>query len=120
MRHWPLFAVLAAAAHLAAAAPEPPPAPEPGAGCVEVEVNGVRTQSLSCLSEKLLPAPAKARPAPPQAGMAAEAIAQRPSNQLGLFNWSATSHRMGNTFGTSVQAQRPAPPPAAPVLPRRP
>ena len=47
--------------------------------------------------------------------MGSEAIVQRPGNQLGVFNRAATSHRMGNTFGTSVYPQRP--PPVVPVLP---
>jgi hypothetical protein len=56
----------------------------------------------------------------PRSTLAAEAIAQRPSNQLGLYNEAATSHRMGNNpFGTSVNPQRPASPaPGAPVIPR--
>ncbi|RCJ05512.1 hypothetical protein DDK22_26295 [Cupriavidus necator] len=55
----------------------------------------------------------------PRSTLAVEAIAQRPSNQLGLYNEAATSHRMGNTFGTSVYPQRPASPaPGAPVIPR--
>lgn len=75
--------------------------------CVEVVVNGEHTPSYACLTQKLQPT------APPrgadgaQPGLASEAITQRPSNQLGLFNQAATSHRMGNTFGTSVYPQRP-------------
>lgn len=75
--------------------------------CVEVEVNGVRAPSYNCLSQKLTPSakPNKADGKAPQ--IASEAIVQRPSNQLGLFNRAATSNRMGNTFGTSVYPQRP-------------
>jgi hypothetical protein len=48
--------------------------------------------------------------------MASEAIVQRPSNELGLFNRAATGHRMGNAFGISVYPQRPpAATPAAPL-----
>jgi len=54
--------------------------------------------------------------------MVAEGIAQRPANQLGLFNRAATSHRMGNQFGHSVYPQRPPPPvvatPRIPQLPQ--
>ncbi|HWT19318.1 MAG TPA: hypothetical protein VN280_10420 [Variovorax sp.] len=83
--------------------------------CLEVTVNGERTPSYACLTQKLRPAvPARGAGDAPS-GMASEAIAQRPSNQLGLFNRAATGHRMGNTFGTSVHPQRP--PPVAPSSP---
>lgn len=87
--------------------------------CAEVTVNGVRAPSYDCLTQKLQPT------APPQGAdgtqpaLASEAIVQRPSNQLGLFNRAATSTRMGNTFGTSVYPQRPPPvQPSLPVGPR--
>ncbi|MCR6476344.1 hypothetical protein NU688_09270 [Variovorax sp. ZS18.2.2] len=91
-----------------------------GGNCVEVTVNGERAPSYDCLTQKLQPkAPARG-PDDAQPGMASEAIAQRPSNQLGLFNRAATGHRMGNTFGTSVHPQRPPPvPPASPLINRR-
>ncbi|WP_219118125.1 hypothetical protein [Janthinobacterium sp. UMAB-56] len=91
----------------------------PEKGCVEVEVHGQRAQSMSCLSEKLLPnSNTIKRPPPPLSG--AEAAVQRPSNQLGLYNRAALEHRMGNAFGKSVTPQRPAPaPPASPLLPPR-
>ncbi len=94
------------------------PAAETAAGCVEVEVNGVRAPSFPCLTQKLRP---RAQPAegPSAQQLASEKIAQRPGNQLGLFNYSATSQRMGNTFGTSVLPQRPSVPTAGPaVIPR--
>ncbi len=75
------------------------------AACVEVEVDGVRAPSYNCLSQKLQPKATPNSTTPPQMG--SEAIVQRPSNQLGLFNRAATSNRMGNTFGTSVYPQRP-------------
>jgi len=85
-------------------------------GCVEVEVNGMRSPSYDCLTEKLTPA-ASAAGAAPVKQMESEAIAQRPGNQLGVFNWSATSQRMGNTFGTSATPQRPAAPaPTSPLI----
>ena len=91
----------------------------PEKGCVEVEVNGKRAQSMSCLSEKLLPnSNTVNRPPPTLSG--AEATVQRPSNQLGLYNRAALEHRMGNAFGKSVTPQRPpAPAPASPLLPAR-
>lgn len=90
--------------------------------CAEVTVNGVRTPSYECLTQKLQPkappqGPDGAQPAQP--GLASEAIVLRPSNQLGLFNRAATSTRMGNTFGTSVYPQRPPQvQPSLPVGPR--
>lgn len=83
--------------------------------CVEVMVNGERTPSYACLTQKLRPASPPRGVGDAQPGMASEAITQRPSNQLGLFNRAATGHRMGNTFGTSVHPQRP--PPAVPASP---
>ncbi|MGK5060107.1 hypothetical protein ACQ4WY_24530 [Janthinobacterium sp. LB2P49] len=88
----------------------------PEKGCVEVEVNGKRAQSISCLNEKLLPNSNTVNRQPP-ALSGAEATVQRPSNQLGLYNRAALEHRMGNAFGKSVTPQRPAPPPASPLLP---
>ena len=80
---------------------------------------GRRVQSMSCLNEKLLPAPDAATRQPP-ALSTAETNLQRPSNQLGLYNRAALEHRMGNAFGKSVTPQRPAPaPPASPLLPPR-
>jgi hypothetical protein len=75
--------------------------------CFEVEVNGERAPSYECLTQKLRPAPSAGGAAPTPALMGSEAIVQRPSNQLGLFNRQATANRMGNTFGTSVYPQRP-------------
>ena len=91
----------------------------PQKGCVEVEVNGQRAPSMSCLNEKLLPISNTLNRQPP-ALSGAEATVQRPSNQLGLYNRAALEHRMGNAFGKSVTPQRPAPPPpASPLLPPR-
>ena len=91
----------------------------PDKGCVEVEVNGQRAQSMSCLNEKLLPNSNTMNRQPP-ALSGAEAVMQRPSNQLGLYNRAALEHRMGNAFGKSVTPQRPpTPAPASPLLPPR-
>jgi len=88
--------------------------------CVEVTVNGERAPSYDCLTQKLQPKAPQRGPGDAQPGMASEAITQRPSNQLGLFNRAATGHRMGNTFGTSVYPQRPPPvAPASPLINRR-
>ena len=91
----------------------------PQKGCVEVEANGQRAPSISCLNEKLLPS-SNTMSRPPPALSGAEATMQRPSNQLGLYNRAALEHRMGNAFGKSVTPQRPpAPAPASPLLPPR-
>ena len=100
---------LAAAENLTAPA-------ETADSCVEVEVNGVRTPSYVCLTQKLRAAKPGQNPNTPP-GLASEQILNRPGNQLGLFNRAATSNRMGNTFGTSVYPQRPAPaPPSSPYI----
>ena len=86
-------------------------------GCVEIEVDGVRSPSFSCLTRKLLPA-TKQRQFP-GAELEGSNITRRSGNQLGLFNQAATSHRMGNTFGTSVRPQRPDNAPISPLIPPR-
>ncbi len=79
----------------------------------------MRAPSYACLSQKMSPnRDAAARQAAAQ-GLASEAIVQRPSNQLGLFNRAAMANRMGNTFGTSVYPQRPpSTAPTSPVIPK--
>ncbi|MWL90173.1 hypothetical protein [Cupriavidus sp. SW-Y-13] len=84
--------------------------------CAEVEVNGERAPAYDCLTQRLAPASS------PRAGkpgvLGSEAIANQPSNQLGLYNRAATSTRMGNTFGASVLPQRPPPSNGvAPIIP---
>lgn len=124
MREWPCLwpalvgGLLSAASAMAPAqAASESDATQPS--CIEVEVDGVRAPSYACLTQKLSPAAGSAGRLPPSQGLASEAIAQRPSNQLGLFNRAATSNRMGNTFGTSVYPQRPpSPAPASPLIPR--
>ncbi len=94
-----------------------PAAADDAASCIEVEVNGEKTPSFACLTQKLRPAADAQKNSPPPA-FGSEAIILRPSNQLGLFNRAATSNRMGNTFGTSVYPQRPPPQvPATPLIP---
>jgi len=88
-----------------------------GKGCVEVELQGKREQSISCLNEKLQP-PANTTDRRPPTLSGAEETIQRPSNQLGLYNRAALEHRMGNAFGKSLVPQRPStPPPASPLVP---
>lgn len=95
-------------------------APDAPAPCTEVEVNGVRTSSFACLTDKLRPNTARERGDPAsKPALQSEAIVQRPPNQLGLFNRAATSTRMGNNFGVSVYPQRPpVQAPVSPVPPR--
>lgn len=89
--------------------------------CISVEVNGVRTLPYECLSRQL---------ASPQTTVSAEKLrdisplsarnAARPTNELGLFNRSATSIRMGSNFGHSAMPQRPSSPPMqSPIIPAR-
>ena len=94
------------------------PAADDAGSCIEVEVNGEKTPSFACLTQKLRPAAGVGKATPPPPALGSEAIILRPSNQLGLFNRAATSNRMGNTFGTSVYPQRPPPQvPATPMIP---
>ena len=111
-----LLALLGAWAPLAGAQT----APDAPAPCTEVEVNGVRTSSFACLTDKLRPDVPRERGDPAsKPALQSEAIVQRPPNQLGLFNRAATSTRMGNNFGVSVYPQRPpVQAPVSPVPPR--
>lgn len=77
-------------------------------GCINVEINGYKALSYECLSEQLANPQGAAAARANQAAMNVP-IERRPANQLGLYNQSATRIRMGNTFGKSAQAQRPAP-----------
>lgn len=102
---WLLLSGLALSAATAAQSDSTAPAQRPTASpCVDVEVNGYRALSYECLTAQI--APALQRPADHPA-LASEDILSRPGNQLGLFNRSATSNRMGNTLGTSAYPQRP-------------
>jgi len=76
--------------------------------CIEVEVNGEKILSYSCLTLKLKPTVNTQAKSRVQPTMGSESIVQKPGNQLDLFNYAATSHRMGNAFGNSVTPQRPA------------
>lgn len=85
-------------AHAGAAVAQP--------SCISVEVNGVRTLPYACLSEQLLPETMRNKTAEVPVVLSAR-NAQRPANELGVFNRSATAIRMGTNFGHSAQAQRP-------------
>lgn len=113
-----MAAVAALASGIGSPARAADAAPAPASSCIEVTVNGERVPSYDCMTDKLRPS--AAAPGAANQGLASEAIVQRPSNQLGLFNRAATEHRMGNTFGTSVYPQRPpAAVPSSPLMPAR-
>lgn len=76
--------------------------------CINVEVNGYQALSYECLSQKLANPNGQKATERNQEAMNIP-VYKRAPNQLGLFNQSATGIRMGNTFGTSVKPQRPAP-----------
>jgi hypothetical protein len=82
--------------------------------CIDVEVDGYRTPSYDCLSKQMAPVQTGGPRQDP--GQASGWVANAPSNQVGLFNQASTSNRMGNTFGTSVYPQRPAPAAPPPVI----
>ena len=81
--------------------------------CVDVAVNDHPALSYACLNQQLA-ASADASSGPqPQL----DAVTHAPSNQqLGQFNFSALSIRMGNNLGKSVYPQRPPPPAPMPLL----
>lgn len=85
--------------------------------CIGVEVNGQRSQSFGCLTQKLQPTPSAQADNPENKVPGSEEIAHRPSNQVGLFNYSSLSHRMGNQLGVSVFPQRAPTAPAVPQVP---
>lgn len=93
----------------------PAPAKPADTRCVDVEVNGERVPDYACLGQ-LMTSPTP--PASPDANLTgSERIVRQPPTKLGLANRAATQQRMGNTFGTSTQPQRPPPPPPKPVIP---
>lgn len=79
------------------------------AGCVEVSVGGYKAPDYNCLSQQMGGNPegtAAAQNTQPGVNVP---INKRPPNQIGLATPAATSTRMGNTFGTALKPQRPAP-----------
>jgi len=80
--------------------------PDSKEGCINVEVNGYKALSYECLSQQLANPDGNAAVRRNQEAMYVP-VHQRPSNQMGLFNQSATQIRMGNNFGRSVMPQRP-------------
>ncbi|MFC4761677.1 hypothetical protein [Dyella koreensis] len=83
--------------------------------CVEVSINQRSVLAFDCLSRALAPGDT----ANPMAkAPAIDAVALEPSNrQVGQYNFSALSHRMGNNLGKSVFPQWPSPTyPSVPLL----
>jgi len=83
--------------------------------CVEVSINQHSVLAFDCLSRALAPVAAANATAQVRA---MDAVALEPSNrQVGQYNFSALSHRMGSNLGTSVLPQRPPPTyPSVPLL----
>lgn len=80
--------------------------------CVDVSINDHPVLAYACLNHQLAPDPS----APVSPGLTAE-VASEPSNrQVGQFNFSAFSNRMGDALGKSVHPQRPPPPAPPPLL----
>ncbi|GLQ45896.1 hypothetical protein GCM10007862_09470 [Dyella lipolytica] len=85
----------------------------PASSCVDVTVNDHPALSYACLNQRLA-ASADAPAGPP---LQLDAVTREPGNrQLGQFNFSAFSHRMGDSLGRSVTPQRPPPAPPPPLL----
>jgi hypothetical protein len=79
--------------------------------CVDVSINDHPVLAYACLNRQL--APATSAPFTPDL---TAGVAREPSNrQVGQFNYSAFSNRMGNQLGKSVHPQR-LPPLAPPPL----
>lgn len=80
--------------------------------CVDVSINQHAVLAFDCLSRAL--ATGSQQPVAPPPVL--DAVANDPSNrQVGQYNFSALSHRMGSNLGKSVYPQRP--PAAAPAPP---
>lgn len=81
--------------------------------CVDVTVNDHPALSFTCLNQRLA-ASANAADGPQ---VQLNAVAGEPGNQqLGQFNFSALSHRMGDNLGKSAYPQRPPPLVPPPLL----
>lgn len=105
-RRWAWAGVMAVAGHAWAQQPASPPS------CVDVSINQHAVLAFDCLSRALSPAPA----ATAARTMPMDSVVGEPSNrQVGQYNFSALSHRMGSNLGKSVLPQRP--PPSYPAPP---
>lgn len=75
-------------------------------GCIDVQVGQTRALAYDCLTRQLQGGDGQRAARANREAMQLD-VSRRSSNQLGLFNQSATGQRMGNTFGVSVHPQRP-------------
>ena len=75
-------------------------------GCIDVQVGQTRALAYDCLTRQLQGTEGQRAARANREAMRMD-VSKRPSNQLGLFNQSATGQRMGNAFGVSVHPQRP-------------
>ncbi len=80
--------------------------------CVDVTVNDQHMLTYDCLNRQL--APPATKPAQPMAGSAGDIVRQPSNQQVGQFNFSAFSERMGSNLGKSAYPQRPPPTQQAP------
>lgn len=83
------------------------PAPGP---CVTVDIAGHRAGHLECATDRLQAAADTAQAQTRSAIETPVIGAGSPDVQTGVANQTATRLRMGNSFGTSVQPQRPGRP----------
>jgi hypothetical protein len=99
---------LPATAQVAAPAPA---SSDSRAPCVDVAINDHPALSYDCLNRRL----SMAATAPAQPAIELDAVTHEPGNrQVGQYNVSALSHRMGANLGHSAQPQRPPPSPPPP------
>jgi len=109
-----LIGVLATACAGQVTAAETPPSSSSVASpsCVDVSINQHAVLAFDCLSRAL--GTGAKQPVAPSPML--DAVANEPSNrQVGQYNFSALSHRMGSNLGKSVIPQRP--PVVAPAPP---
>jgi hypothetical protein len=97
---------------VSAAAEQPSPAPARPDGetaCVDVAVNDHPVLAYDCLNRQLALRPVLSSATDPRAAL--DAVTRLPPNQqVGQFNLSALSNRMGANLGKSVYPQRPPTP----------
>jgi hypothetical protein len=109
-----LLCALAAQAMGQAASPSGDATPGAANSCVDVTINGHQALSYDCLNRRLMSSATMS--SGNQLGDL-DAVTREPSNrQVGQFNFSALSNRMGNQLGHSVTPQRPPSPPPPTTL----
>jgi hypothetical protein len=91
--------------HARAGQPMDASKPKNTSTCVDVTVNGHPVLGYDCLNQRLAPETAEGTPT---RNLDSSSIARLPSNQqVGQFNLSSFSHRMGANLGKSAVPQRP-------------